>query len=301
MKFLCRIVLVISLVLASSLHAQDSIPTGTALLDKLISEEKITEASQTLNNLIDTFTQEKIYDSLAYYSYYVGSIELLTSNKTKARAKAESFVENLKTLTQDPTTLRQTYMSMSSLYDLFGMPDEGYKSNEQALIYSKQISGDNGRLVGVIHSNLGTSSMRLGNIKDAIFHGRKTLEYYKLDPLTTPTDYYFGYAAMGTAMYFSSKIDSAVYYYGKAVEEVQKSEANALNLYYRPSILENNIAGLYSMNGQTTQSLNAMKRSLDFNKKFIESDGEDYKRQESKRSRMQGIDNLAGIYQTIGD
>ena len=192
-------------------------------------------------------------------------------------------------------------MSMSSLYDLFGMPDEGYKANEEALRYSKQIPGNNARFVGVIHSNLGTSSMRIGNIKDAIYHNRKTLEYYKLDPLTTPTDYYFGYSSMGTAMYFSSKIDGAIYFYQKAVDEVQKSEENPMNRYYRPSLLQNNIAGLYSMSGETSKALDAMKKSLDFNLKFIASDGEDYKRQESKRSRLQGIDNLAGIYQSIGD
>jgi len=301
MKFLRRILLFMALVFSSSMQAQDTISTGTALLDKLISEEKITEANQTLSNLINNFTQEKIYDSLPYYSYYVGSIELLRSNKSNAKAKAEDFVDNIKTLTQNPSILRQSYMSMSSLYDLLGMPDEGYKANEQALHYSKQIPGDAGRLIGVIHSNLGTSSMRLGNIKDAIYHGRKTLEYYKQDPTATATDFYFGYSAMGTSMYFSSKLDSAIYFYEKAVEEVQKSEANPVNLYYRPSLLLNNIAGLYSMNGQTAKSLDAMKKSLDFNAKFINSDGEDYKRQESKRSRLQGIDNLADIYQSIGD
>lgn len=283
------------------MKAQDTLPKGTALLDRLIADDQVDTARQHLSEFISSFKQQKLYDSLPEYAYYVGSLELLNSNKNTARRKAENYISDLKKLTQDPTALRQAYMSMASLYDLFGMPDEGYKANEQALMYSKQIPGNANRLIGVIHSNLGTSSMRLGNIADAIYHNRQTLAYYKSDTLTTPTDYYFGYSAMGTAMYYSSKLDSAIYFYEKAVDEVRKSEANPLNLYYRPALLQNNIAGLYSMNGQTTKSLNAMKKSLDFSLKFINSDGEDYKRQESKRSRLQGVENLAGIYQSIGD
>tara|TARA_R110002072_G_scaffold59514_1_gene151430 strand:- start:8855 stop:12073 length:3219 start_codon:yes stop_codon:yes gene_type:complete len=281
--------------------AQDSPPTGTALLDKLLSEEKTKEAKKTLYDHLKYLKEKDLIDSLAHYAYYVGKIEMLETNKKNAQTKAESYVSDYTLLTSKPEALRQIHMSMAGFYDLLGMPHLGYKSNEEALKYSLQITNASGSSIGAIQSNLGTSAMRLGNMKLAIEHFRKTLKYYKQDPETEPTDLYFGYSSMGAAMYYTSKVDSSIYYYEKAVKQVSTLDSTPLNLYYRPALLLNNVAGLYSIEGQTTKSLEAMSRSLELYNDFLKSDAEDYKKKNALKGKFQAIDNIAGIYQSLGD
>lgn len=298
MKWFTTLVFAISIFSGLQVAAQEE---GTALLDKLISEKKLKEASQTLDLIIEKFKTAEQYDSLSDYPYYVGNIALLQYDNKTAKTKAESFYGNLKNLTNDPAVLRKACMSLASLYDLLGKPELGYKINEEALAYTSKIPNATGRLYGVIHSNLGTSALRNGNIKTAIEQYRLTLKRYDSDKATTQKDYYFGYSSMGTAMYYSSKIDSSIYYFEKAIDAVKKLDTSAINRYHRPSILYNNIAGLYSMEGNNDKALIAMKSSLSMIQKFIKSGAEDYKVSDSKRGYYQGIENYAGLYQTMGD
>ena len=282
-----------------SLNAQDK--TGTDILDKLLAADDIKKASITLDSFITKFEKTQQFDSLAYYIYYVGNITQIQSTKKQGQTKAEAFFESIKNGTSNPATLRQACLSLASYYDIIGNQHLSFDITKQALLYTQQMPDATGRQYGAIHSNLGTIAMRNGTIDIGIAEYKKSLKKYNEDPESAAKDLYFGYSSMGTAMYFSSKMDSAVYYYQLAINTIKDSDSTPMNRYYRPALLYNNIAGISSMNGNNTDAIEAMKKNFELSRKFINSDAEKFKRDEAKQSYGVSIENYAGIYQKLGD
>jgi|TARA_R100000479_G_scaffold28896_2_gene11454 CHAT domain-containing protein/Tfp pilus assembly protein PilF len=275
--------------------------TGTSLLDSLLSEKKYKTAQTELYAQVERYKTNKRYDSLFGYPYYVGKIMLENSNQQLAIKEMNAFVSDFKEHTSNPIYLQDLYAEIASFYQSIGLHKEETKSHKNALQYALKIPGKPGKKIGKGYYNLGTGQLREGNVSQAIDNYKKALKSYKSDPETNFLDYYFSYSGMGTSMYYASKIDSAIYYYQKAVDNVAQLEDSPINSYYRPALLLNNIAGLYIFQGQTTQGLEAMKKCIGYNKKFLESDAEAYKKNDAQRAHFQYIDNLAGIYEKLGD
>ncbi|RFN58854.1 CHAT domain-containing protein [Marixanthomonas ophiurae] len=275
--------------------------TGTPLLDSLLSEKKHKTAQTELQAQIDKLTTNKRYDSLSGYPYYVGKITLENSNQRQAIKEMNAFVTDFKKHTSNPIYFQDLYAEIGSFYQSIGLHKEETKNHKTALEYALKIPGKPGKKIGKGYYNLGTGQLREGNVSQAIDNYKKALKHYKSDPETNFLDYYFSYSGMGTSMYYASKIDSSIYFYQKAVDNVAQLEDSPINSYYRPALLLNNIAGLYSFQGQTTQSLEAMKKCIEYNKEFLESDAETYKKTDARRAHFQYIDNLAGIYEKLGD
>ena len=274
---------------------------GTSLLDSLLSEKKYKTAQTELYAQVERYKTNKRYDSLSGYPYYVGKIMLENSNKQQAIKEMNAFVSDFKEHTSNPIYLQDLYAEIASFYQSIGLHKEETKSHKMALEYALKIPGKPGKKIGKGYYNLGTGQLREGNVSQAIDNYKKALQSYKSDPETNFLDYYFSYSGMGTSMYYASKIDSAIYFYEKAVDNVAQLEDSPMNSYYRPALLLNNIAGLYSFQGETTQSLEAMKKCIEYNKKFLESDAEAYKKDDAQRAHFQYIDNLAGIYEKLGN
>ncbi len=287
------------LLASSQFYAQKT--EGTAVLDQLLKEAKFKAAQIELQLQIDHYRKEGDFSSLSGYPYYVGKIALENSNKENAIDQILEFNARFKKETSNAYYLQDLHTETASFYQSLGLHEEESKHHKMALDYALKTPGKPGARLGTGHYNLGTGNLRRGLIAEAIDHYRKALKYYLSDPKTDVEDLYFAYSSMGTSMYYSSKIDSAIHYYEKAADYVAKAGDSPLNRYYRPALLLNNIAGLYSLQGETTKSLEAMKTSIAYNGRFLQSDAEDFKKTEAKKSRSQYIDNLAGIYEKLGD
>ncbi|PVW17355.1 CHAT domain-containing protein [Marixanthomonas spongiae] len=274
---------------------------GTSLLDSLLSEKKYEKAQAELYAQIDQLKKSNDYSTLSGYPYYVGKITLENSDRQQAIQEINTFVADFKERTANPIFLQDLYAEIGSFYQSIGLHEEETKSHKTALEYALKIPGKPGKKIGKGYYNLATGELREGNVSQAIDNYKKALRYYKSDPGTNFLDYYFSYSGMGTSMYYASKIDSAIYFYEKAVDNVAQLEDSPMNSYYRPALLLNNIAGLYSFQGNTAQSLEAMKKSIAYNEKFLKSDAEAYKKTDAQKAHFQYIDNLAGIYEKLGD
>jgi CHAT domain-containing protein len=294
-----RYIICFFLLLGGGLLAQTK--TGTALLDELLTEKQYEKAKIELEQQVSQLWEKKDYEALSGYPYYVGKITLETSNSEQALVQLEKFNRAFLAKCSNPEYLQHIYAETGSFYQSLGRHEEEIIQHRKALDYALSIPGKPGARVGTGYYNVATADLRLGNVANAIKGYRKALAHYQRDPNTDNVEFYFGYSSMGTTMYYSSKIDSAIYFYQKAIDHVSKSTDSPLNAYYRPALLLNNIAGLYSLQGETTKSLEAMKTSIDYNAKFLQSDAEDFKKNDALVSRHQYIDNLAGIYEKLGD
>ncbi len=163
------------------------------------------------------------------------------------------------------------------------------------------MKGATGAEFGLVHSNLGTYSKNTGNLNRALYHHRKALEYYESDPASDKVSLYITYNSLGGMMWFSSKIDSALYYYQLADSTLKVLPQTPMNKYFRPAMLNNNIAAIYSSQGNTAKALEVMKKVIRYWDAFFRSDAPDVKKESGKTSYYQAIENYAGIFKDLGD
>lgn len=106
---------------------------------------------------------------------------------------------------------------------------------------------------------------------------------------------------MGTMMWSLSNYDSALYFYQKALTSLAQLPRNDKNNFYRPSIIQNNMAGLYGAKGQIKEGIDAMQKSIDNTQKFLASPNKNAKKPSATLGLYEAIDNLAGLYKDYGD
>lgn len=283
------------------LYSQINNLVGTKLIDFYISNDEIRQADSALNLQLTSLWKDEKIDSLIDYTYYIGKITLKLSNAEEATLAVTKFADKIKSATSSPRTLRQLHLELGSFYDLTGKPKKAYESNLEALAYTSKTEGATGEDFGLVHSNLGTFARYYGNLHRALQHHKQALKYYESYPETNKVSLYITYNSLGGMMWFSSKIDSTLYFYKLAETTLKELPQTPLNKYFRPAMLNNNIAAIYSSQGNVEKAMEAMKITLNNWMSFLNSDAGDYKKESAKMSYYQAIENYAGIYKDLGD
>ncbi len=293
--FLCFFVVTC---IASASNGQN---TGNTEIDKAIADEKINRADSLLQFIIESYSTVDKADSLVNYIFYVGKINQLKSGKENAVKKVEDFIEKIKTLTSEPLILRQSYIEAGEFYGSVGLNRLGYLANEQAQKYTLLIPNKTGSELGQVENNLATYAQRMGDISLSQSHSRKALSFILRDSVPDYERLYIACNGMGSAMWYASKPDSALYYFNMALQALEKTPRTPVNQFYRPSIIQNNLSGLYQLQGQTTNAIVALKSTIDNLKNFLASNAPNSKKNSVTSFQFEAMDNLAGIYKELGD
>ncbi len=280
---------------------QNTGSTGTKLIDSYLKKQEITKADSVLQQQIIRLKSGQQIDSLIDYIYYLGKIEMKLSNAGQAVRTVTQFADEIKSATSEAHSLRQLYLELGSFYELAGNPQKAYESNLIALEYTSKMQGVTGEDFGLVHSNLGALSQRTGNLHQALLHHKKALKYYKSYPETDNVRLYITYNSLGGMMWFAAKIDSALYFYRMADFTLKELPQTPLNKYYRPAMLNNNIAAIYSSQGNTRKALVVMSRVIGYWEAFFRSDAPDFKKESGKNAYFQAVENYAGIFKNLGD
>ncbi|MEZ4792205.1 MAG: CHAT domain-containing tetratricopeptide repeat protein [Gelidibacter sp.] len=270
-------------------------------LDKLIGEKNYTEAQAFLKQSIEKFKSKKDYYLLTDYIYYTGKINLQLHNQTTATNAVKQYINTLTSSTDSLKVLRQAKLELSSYYELIGDSQKAYEANLEALKLTSKWKQATPEDFGLIENNLGTLSNRKGDIAAGTEHHRKALKHYESYPKTDKTNLYILYNSLGGSMWYLSKIDSALYFYEKADKILKQLDPDPMNSYYRPAIINNNIAGIYSSQGNLDKALEAMGLTITYLNQFIKTDVSDVKKESAKEFLYMSIENYAGIYKDIGD
>ncbi|MEM6802313.1 MAG: tetratricopeptide repeat protein, partial [Bacteroidota bacterium] len=270
-------------------------------LEKALAEEELELAEQLYSHQISHYQKLKNYDSLSYYPPLLGHLVRRTTSSEEALLRTKHFVEKLEQQTSDPKILRQAWLEASSFFEVMGKTQEAFEQNKTALEYTKKWKEATGEDYGLILSNMGVYARLLGDMQASSSYFKQSLTQYLSYPKTKKESLQIIYNSYGATMWFSLKLDSARYYYGKALEILEEMEETPRNLYYRPAILNNNIAAIYSMEGQATKSLQAMQECIRALEKYIPTVENGIQLQKAQEFKFQAIDNLASIYKDIGD
>ena len=274
---------------------------GITAIEKAISEKKYNSADAVLQSLISVYFAERKPDSLANYVLYVGKVAQGQTDVEQAVQKLQEFINKIKTLSPSPAALRQTYINGGEYYGFAGKNSLAYSANGQAMKYTLLIPAKTKTQLGQVENNLSTYAQRVGKLDLAQWHAIRAVQNFEADPHPDYEGLYIAYNGMGSAMWYISKIDSGIYYYSKAHTVLEKAPRTLLNQYFRPALLQNNLSGLYGVQGKTTEAIRALKLCISKYKKFLSSKEPHPKKAIAARFHLEAIDNLAGIYKELGD
>ncbi|MEY8849340.1 CHAT domain-containing protein [Psychroserpens sp. XS_ASV72] len=292
----------IFVLLTLDISAQNEPDSALQQLDKLISDEKYSEAETILDQNITTLLSQKRYYELADYVYYLGTINLELKGSTIAETKVLGLLKQIKSLTEDPKALRQFHLEVGSFYETLGNSDTAISHNIQALDYTSKMPDAPGQLFGLIQSNLGVFYTRIGNLEKAIEYHSKATKSFLSDETTPKQSFYINYNSLGAMMWYQSKMDSALVFFRKAEGILKEMEPTPWNQYYRTASLQNNISGIYSIQGNQDAAIQEMQKSVDNLKLFLKQDSvKTVNKQHAREFLYQAMDNYARLHKEIGD
>ncbi|MDO5656561.1 MAG: CHAT domain-containing protein [Flavobacteriaceae bacterium] len=290
------------LFMAAGIQTQPAkiIAQGTDRLDSLILAENYTLAKRELSQQLDYIQRRSAPDSLAKYPYYIGKVYEKFQGKEKAVQLLEKFVIEIERKIKNPAQQVDLFTQTASYFEHIRNYEKSLKYHQKALEIAESDHPDSLLLAKVLY-NLALTHNRRGEYHKGKKFAEKSLYAYKTSKKSTPEDMYFAYSVLGTAHYYSAKIDSSIYYYELAASYAAKDTISALNRFYRPSLIANNTSVLYLMLGKTQKAIEQMQFAIDYNQKYIENGEDAFKVQESKKWQINYLENLAGIYEGRGD
>jgi CHAT domain-containing protein/tetratricopeptide (TPR) repeat protein len=292
------------LVLVSALgilHSQNTNESNLKKLDKFLKDKDFNTAKQFVDKNIDSLLGLNKYYEVTDYVYYLGQIESNINSVDSAKKVISDFESKIKSLTNNKKALRQLALETGSFYESVGDSETAKNYNLKALEITKSMPNTTGKDLALIESNLGVFYSRLGDLPLATAYHKKGLNSLKSDSTSTANSYYISYNSLGGMMWYASKFDSAIYYYKKADKTLKSLEQNPWNTYYRSASLNNNIAGIYNLQGNLDASITAMQTTVKNLNAFLKEDISDVRRTYAQEFLFQAIENYAGLYKDIGD
>lgn len=295
-----QIFVLLVLFLGVSSYSQDR-GKGSKKLDKLITEKEFVKADSVLNATIAQLNNKKDYLYLCDMIFYVGKLSLEKHHdKTLATTAVTSFMNTISIATDSAKVRRQVELGAASFYELIGNSQKAYECNLAALKWTHKWKKATGADYGKIQNNLGVLADRTGDMTLALSHVRKAMRYFESDPKTDKADIYNCYNSMGANMWNISKVDSALYYFKKSETVLNSLEKTPDNIYGQ-AILQNNMAAIYSTQGNLNKALESMKIAINALNVYLKLDDRDTKKSSAKEFLYSAIENYGGLYKDLGD
>lgn len=270
-------------------------------IEKYIAEKKFPQANALLQAELKTFFTQKNYDTLLTFIPLLGKIVAGQQNATAAVKAVKQLVENIKSQTTDKNTLRDLYLEASEYYAAQSQYQSAYDTKMLALSIASSIPGTKPEVIGVIHNDLATYASRMDNYDQSGFHARKAISIFLGAKEPDYERVYISCNGLAATFWYASKNDSALRYYDLAFKALNKAKPTPLNRYYRTAIVQNNISGLYSAQGNVTKAIEAMKITINNLRLFLATPESASRKDDAVSFQFQAIDNLAGIYKELGN
>ncbi len=273
---------------------------GIDSIEQLLDKEKIPEAQKLLQQQID-FNKLHSHDSLVNYISVFSRLSLKQKTITQAIKETDAFTENIIKNTGNYKIKVQALLASAEFLASIGKDQEAYKRYVRADEISRNNPVPDYNERGKIQNNLATSASRMNDMELSAQHNRMAEALIKKAPKPDYGVLFLIYNSKGSVFYYAYMLDSAAYYYEKALQANQLSDREPLKKLYSQALINNNLAGIYDQQGQTTKAINAMKKTIEDLNHYIENNHSNNKREASIEFLYEGTDNLAGIYRSIGD
>jgi CHAT domain-containing protein len=204
-------------------------------------------------------------------------------------------------IAQDKQSLIRSYEDSAKHYEALNQNLRAYNFGKKIFDLMSSMPGTSLEDLGKAESDMGTYAFRMGNISLSETHHRRALKLFQSMATPNYECLYLSGNNMGGIMWFASKIDSAIHYYQIALSALSKMDSTPLNRYYRPAVLNNNLAGIYNLQGKTTKGIAAMKTTIRNLRSYLAINDTSLRRDNAIHFQFEATDNLAGFYKELGD
>lgn len=275
---------------------------SSSAIQKAIEEKNSAVAFQLNEQFISYYTNGRNADSLVESIYYTGKIATLQKTNESGTRKIKALLETIKNISSSsPRVMHAAFVEAGDYYNTSGQYKLAYDANKNAHDYGLKIQGISYSQLALSQNNMSTNIQRTGNRVQAQMHTQQALRYLAMDPKPDFEVMYNSYNGLGILMWYASKLDSAEFFYKKALETLQKAQPTAINKYYRPAIIYNNLSSIYSVQGKPSACIAVLKSCIASYKQFINSKESGTKKMSGMTFQLEATDNLGSIYNELGD
>lgn len=280
------------------IQAQNNSISEISYIKKLIKKDSLDKAREAIKVNIETLKVSKNYKELAHYIFPLGKINIIDNNYKEAESSGKlllNFIENSTNI----ETLYLAYIEHSRLCLDIGELPKAYeyakKAKNQALKNKKPNNLAN------CEYYLADYGMKLGQIElldkhvrkaDSIIISNENVEF----KITARV-----YNLFGALMFFTSKQDSAIFYFEKALKHIPNLEQNEENQMYLPAAIKGNMSLIKLNQGKPSEATPLIKSSIRLAKKFLKNTKNHSLENRVKRNLMISYSNLNGLYYDLGD
>ena len=286
------------LFLAISVYGQDNQDDIPERLENLIVQDNFETAKKLLDKEIEKATSKDDYSLLSKLIYWLGKLEI-EANDDQSFPRAIKLSETIKSNASNDKILFRTYLDLSRLYNEKGNASKAYKIGTLAKKYVQKYNDDD--VLAEVHYYLGEYGLRSGNLNTFEENTRNAFGILNRNPTKE-----FKLSArilnyMGALMYLTSKPDSALVYYRKALDKISVMERKPENQLYFPAAIKANMVLLKQSQNQYEEALQLAQECIWLNNEFLQSSKEHPLKFRAQRNLSLAYRNLASLYEQVGD
>ncbi|WP_273568026.1 CHAT domain-containing protein [Maribacter halichondriae] len=268
------------------------------VIERLITQDSIQKAEELVIEKIAHAKPQEDYETLSRLVYWLGKIEI-TTNSEKLFPQATKLFQEITRASSASSVLFHAHLGISKLYNEKGNAGKAYEVASTAKKIALSLNDTESE--ADIFFYLGEYGLRSGNINTFEENMRKAHavlkanvgQEFKLSPRI------LNY--MGALMYLTSKPDSALYFYNKALTKIDVMEKNSGNQLYFPAAIKANIVLLKQAQNQYDEALELAKECVFLNNRFLKSEKKHPLRYRSQRNLSLAYRNLVSLYEQVGD
>ncbi|WP_421149950.1 CHAT domain-containing protein [Seonamhaeicola sp. NFXS20] len=291
-------VLFILLLSILNIGAQN-LETNLKTIHTLIELDSLQKAESAINSNIQHLKETKNYEALSHYIFIIGKIDVLRKDFNKASFNSNELLVFISQHTSNSKTLYLANLEYSKLCLDVGNLPRAYKFAEKAKAFAKKTSNPNYLLESEYY--LADYSMKLGQINVLKKHILKAENILKNNPNKEFKITARVYNLLGALMFFSSKQDSALHYFDKALKYIPNLEENAENKFYLPAAIQGNMALIKLNQGKPSEAKPLIQSSIKLSKGFLSNSKNHPLENRVKRNLIIGFSTLNGLHFDLGD
>lgn len=271
-------------------------------IDTYLENKQIIEAERLWYQDVGTLESAGEFDSLHRYILPFGRILLAKTSPTEGKQRMLDFIAKILGNTSNNNTIAYSYVYLAKYFEWIADFEESYRTYGLAYGYVKKLNQPDFDWQCTLQNNLSIIASRLNRMQESKMHLDTALfvlsdKKEHIQPNTT----FQIYNAVGARYYYSANYDSSLHYFNKAYQTCRLLDSTARSRLYRPSIILNNMAGIYPEIGEIGKAIETQKKAIDLINQYLkESQGIEYK-DDAREFLSQQIDNLAGLNKRIGN
>jgi len=269
-------------------------------IEKLLEDDKLTEAEALLQTKLSAFMDNEQIDSLYQFPIYIGKIESVKTDRARGFAAAENFMNKLHALTTNPRTLFLAYLSMDKMYVDLGDDASSVVASKKALEFAEKTPDITQKELGEIHYTIGGNYYALYDLSNAITYFKQSVTAYEKSESARKEKLADAYNGVAVSMWTLNRLDSAEVYFHKAIATTKESELTAYDRDYYIVAFQFNLALVIDAQGHIGEAIELKKEIISKLQEIINGSEDDFLLKKAKRLQASAISNLAAFYNDTG-